>query len=308
MIQPPFLKKGDRIGICATARWLTAEQWEPARIVLESWGLIPVVMPQVFFQNGQLAGTDQERTEGLMHCLLDPEIKAVLIARGGYGSVRVVDAIPDDVILKSNKWLCGYSDVTVLHNRWNNLGVSSIHCTMPISFPSCTPLALSQLKGALMGHWESRLWKGNAWGWKDTEAPLVGGNLSVIYSQLGSPSQPKTAGCFLLLEDVDEMLYHVDRMMQGMMRAGLLKDIKGIVVGGLTQIKDNTKAFGFSTDNSWGRSAEEILLSYAQDLNIPIVFDFPSGHWEQNEAVYMARPVRIVQDKKDNQCFTMELV
>jgi hypothetical protein len=100
MIQPPFLKKGDKIGICATARWLTAEQWEPARMVLESWGLIPVVMPQVFFQNGQLAGTDQERTEGLMHCLLDPEIKAVLIARGGYGSVRVVDAIPDEVIIK----------------------------------------------------------------------------------------------------------------------------------------------------------------------------------------------------------------
>ena len=308
MIQPPFLKKGDKIGICATARWLTAEQWEPARIELESWGLIPVVMPQVFFQNGQLAGTDQERTEGLMHCLLDPEIKAVLIARGGYGSVRVVDAIPDEVILKSNKWLCGYSDVTVLHNRWNNLGVSSIHCTMPISFPSCTPMALSQLKGALMGHWENRSWKGNAWGWKDAEAPLVGGNLSVIYSQLGSPSQPKTAGCFLLLEDVDEMLYHVDRMMQGMLRAGLLKDVKGIVVGGLTQIKDNTKAFGFSVDNAWGKSAEEILLSYAKDLNIPIVFDFPSGHWEQNEAVYMARPVRIVQDKKDNQCFTMELV
>ena len=308
MIQPPFLKKGDKIGICATARWLTAEQWEPARIELESWGLIPVVMPQVFFQNGQLAGTDHERAEGLMHCLLDPEIKAVLIARGGYGSVRVVDAIPDEVILKSNKWLCGYSDVTVLHNHWNNLGVSSIHCTMPISFPSCTPMALSQLKGALMGHWENRSWKGNAWGWKDAEAPLVGGNLSVIYSQLGSPSQPKTAGCFLLLEDVDEMLYHVDRMMQGMMRAGLLKDIKGIVVGGLTQIKDNTKAFGFSVDNAWGKSAEEILLSYAKDLNIPIVFDFPSGHWEQNEAVYMARPVRIVQDKKDNQCFTMELV
>lgn len=308
MIQPPFLKKGDKIGICATARWLTAEQWEPARMVLESWGLIPVVMPQVFFQNGQLAGTDQERAEGLMHCLLDAEIKAVLIARGGYGSVRVVDAIPDEVILKSNKWLCGYSDVTVLHNRWNNLGVSSIHCTMPISFPSCTPMALSQLKGALMGHWESRSWKGNAWGWKDVEAPLVGGNLSVIYSQLGSPSQPKTAGCFLLLEDVDEMLYHVDRMMQGMMRAGLLKDIKGIVVGGLTQIKDNTKAFGFSVDNAWGKSAEEILLSYAKDLNIPIVFDFPSGHWEQNEAVYMARPLRIVQDKNDNQCFTMELV
>ena len=308
MIQPPFLKKGDKIGICATARWLTAEQWEPARMVLESWGLIPVVMPQVFYQNGQLAGTDHERAEGMMHCLLDPEIKAVLIARGGYGSVRVVDAIPDEVILKSNKWLCGYSDVTVLHNRWNNLGVASIHSTMPISFPSCTPMALSQLKGALMGHWESRSWKGHAWGWKDAEAPIVGGNLSVIYSQLGSPSQPKTAGCFLLIEDVDEMLYHVDRMMQGLMRAGLLKEIKGIVVGGLTQIKDNTKAFGFSVDNAWGKSAEEILLSYAQDLNIPIVFDFPSGHWEQNEAVYLARPVRIVQDKKDNQCFTMELV
>jgi muramoyltetrapeptide carboxypeptidase len=308
MTQPPFLQKGDKIGICATARWLTPEQWEPAQLILESWGLIPVIMPQVFVQNGQLAGTDEERVDGLMQCLKDPEIKAIMIARGGYGSVRVVDAIPDDVILNSNKWICGYSDVTVLHNRWNNLGLSTIHSTMPISFPSCTPLALSQLHGALMGHWQSRTWKGASWGWQDAEAPMVGGNLSVIYSQLGSPSQPKTAGCFLLLEDVDEMLYHLDRMMQGLMRSGLLNNVKGIVVGGLTQMKDNTQAFGFSMDNPWGKTAEEILLSYAQTLNLPIVFDFPSGHWEQNEAVYLGRPLRINRQENDNQSFTMELV
>ena len=308
MIQPPFLKEGDKIGICATARWLTLEQWEPAKRILESWGLVPVVMPQVFAQQGQLAGTDQDRIDGLMQCLQNPEIKAVLIARGGYGTVRVVDAIPDEVILKSNKWLCGYSDVTVLHNRWNNLGMATIHCSMPISFEACTPLALEQLRGALMGHWQNRTWTGESQNWKDATAPLVGGNLSVIYSQLGSSTQLKTDGCFLLLEDVDEMFYHLDRMMQGLLRAGLLDSIKGIVVGGLTQMKDNTPSYGFSTDNPWGFSAEEIMMQYAERLNVPIVFGFPAGHWEQNEGVYLGRSLRISRTEKDNQCFTMELV
>ena len=159
-----------------------------------------------------------------------------------------------------------------------------------------------------MGHWQNITWKGESQNWKDAAAPVVGGNLSVIYSQLGSSSQLKTDGCFLLLEDVDEMLYHLDRMMQGLLRAGLFDNIKGIVVGGLTQMKDNTLAFGFSTDNPWGLTAEEIMMQYAELANVPVVFGFPAGHWEQNEAVYMARPVHIVQDKKDNQCFTVELV
>ncbi|MEY2763869.1 MAG: hypothetical protein RLZZ205_293 [Bacteroidota bacterium] len=308
MIQPPFLKEGDKIGICATARWLTQDQWEPAERIIASWGLIPVVMPQVFFQNAQLAGSDDERIEGLMQCIQDSEIKAILIARGGYGSVRVVDAIPDEVILKSNKWLCGYSDVTVLHNRWNNLGLATIHSTMPISFESSTALALEQLRGALMGQWQSRTWSGNSLNWTDATAPMVGGNLSVIYSQLGSSSQLKTTGCFLLLEDVDEMLYHMDRMMQGLYRAGLLSGIKGIVVGGLTQMKDNTQAFGFAADNPWGKTAEEILMEYAQWANVPIVFNFPAGHWEHNEGVYLGRELRIRQLEDLNPEFTMELV
>ena len=290
---PRFLQPGDKIGICATARWVTKEQMQPAIEEIESWGLQVEVMDQVWKQTGQLAGSDEARIEGLKTCLLRDDIHAVLIARGGYGSVRVVDAIEDDWILNHPKWLCGYSDITVLHNRWNQLGMPTIHCTMPISFPSCTPRALTQLRGALMGNWATTFWDGIAQGWTKITAPVVGGNLSVIYSQLGSSTQLQAEGRIVFLEDVDEMRYHLDRMLQGLKRAGVMKGAVGILIGGLTQIKDNTLAYGFSTDNPWGKDEEQIFLDWAQSLGIPIAFGFPAGHWEQNEALYFGRQVTI---------------
>ncbi|MEN9394648.1 MAG: hypothetical protein RL362_869, partial [Bacteroidota bacterium] len=225
------------------------------------------------------------------------DIDAVLIARGGYGTVRVVDAIPDEVILKNPKWLCGYSDITVLHNKWNQLGLSTIHSTMPISFTSCTPRALQQLRGALMGSWESTEWMGKSRNWKEITAPIVGGNLSVVYSQLGSSTQLDGADRIVFFEDVDEMRYHLDRMLQGIKRAGVMRGAKGILVGGLTQIKDNTLAFGFSTDNPWGKDEQRIFLDWADELGLPIAFGFPAGHWEQNEALYFGREVRVTAEE-----------
>ncbi len=293
MTIPRFLQPGDTIGICATARWMTKEQMAPAIAEIESWGLKVVVMDQVWKQQGQLAGSDEDRIQGLLECIQRDDINAILIARGGYGTVRVVDAIPDEFILKNPKWLCGYSDITVLHNKWNQLGIATIHSTMPISFTACTPRALQQLRGALMGSWESTEWIGKSRNWKEITAPIVGGNLSVVYSQLGSPTQLKGKGKIVFLEDVDEMRYHLDRMLQGLKRAGVLDGAQGILVGGLTQIKDNTLAFGFSTENPWGRDEEQIFLEWAEDLGLPIAFGFPAGHWEQNEALYLGREVRI---------------
>ncbi len=309
MLQPPFLVSGDTIGICATARWMTAEQMMPAIQEIESWGLKVVVMDQVFYQQGQLAGSDYQRTEALLSLLERKDIRAILIARGGYGSVRVVDAIPDDVIRQSNKWLCGYSDITVLHNRWNQLGIPTIHSTMPISFSSCTPRALSQLRGALMGQWETTEWQGFQKNWTSIEAPIVGGNLSVVYAQLGSETQLKANDSIVFLEDVDEMLYHVDRMLQALKRAGVMQGAKGILVGGLTQIKDNTLEHGFSTDNPWGKDVQTIFVDWADSLGLPIAFDFPAGHWEKNEALYLRRPVRISNQRNNgDHSMRMELI
>ncbi len=293
MTTPRFLQPGDTIGICATARWMTKEQMEPAIAEIHSWGLNVVVMDQVWQQNGQLAGSDQDRINGLLECIQRDDIHAILIARGGYGTVRVVDAIPDEVILKHPKWLCGYSDITVLHNKWNQLGLPTIHSTMPISFTSCTPRALQQLRGALMGNWETTEWIGKSKNWQEITAPIVGGNLSVVFSQLGSPTQLQGEGRIVFFEDVDEMRYHLDRMLQGIKRSGLMTGAKGILVGGLTQIKDNTLDHGFSTENPWGKHEEEIFLEWAEELGLPIAFGFPSGHWEQNEALYFGREVRI---------------
>lgn len=305
-MQIPFLQSGDTIGICATARWVTEEQLQPALDRIHSWGWKTKVMPQVFFQNGQLAGSDEQRTQGLMDCLLDPEIKAILIARGGYGSVRVVDQISDVVLLDNPKWLCGYSDITVLHNRWNNLGIPSIHSTMPISFPDATPLALDQLRNALCGQWQERVWTAMGNVNVPMEAPIVGGNLSVIYAQLGSSTQLDAKGKFLFLEDVDEMIYHLDRMLMGLKRAGVFDGIKGLLLGGFTQMKDNTRQFGFSTDNPWGPSVQEIFWQLSKELNVPIAFDFPAGHWEHNEAFFLGMNVRLKGEVNNSFSLSMD--
>ncbi len=302
----PFLRPGDTIGICATARWVTEDQLQPALDIIHRWGFKTKVMPQVFFQNGQLAGTDEERIQGLLACITDPSIQAIIVARGGYGTVRVVDAIPEVVIQDNSKWLCGYSDITVLHNRWNNMGIPTIHSTMPISFPNATPFALDQLYNALTGQWRGRSWSAPSSIKQQLEGVIVGGNLSVVYSQLGSRTQLNTKGKILFLEDVDEMIYHLDRMLLGLKRAGLLDDIKGLLLGGFTQMKDNTQAFGFSADNPWGSTVTDIFQELAHGLNIPIAFDFPAGHWEQNEAFYLGMNVKLLPQVDNSLTLSMD--
>jgi muramoyltetrapeptide carboxypeptidase len=282
---PPFLQPNDTIGIVATARWVTAEQLQPAIALFQSWGFRVKVAPAVFEKNFQLAGNDAVRLAALQQMLDDPEIKAVVIARGGYGTVRVVDAIDWTAFLKHPKWVCGYSDITVLLNVLTNKGFGAIHSTMPISFPDATPEALEQLRRCLVGEkvpivWEGSGQKGNA------EGPVVGGNLSVIYSQLGSATQLDTRGKILFLEDVDEMLYHIDRMLVGLKRAGLFEGCTGVVFGGFTQMKDNTASYGFSVENPWGFSVEEMAMEYLGGLHIPIGFGFPAGHLNDNRAFY----------------------
>lgn len=298
-MQPNFLQPGDTIGLCATARWVTTEQLQPALDLFQQWGYRVKVMPQVYNQVGQLAGNPIQRLEGLRSCLHDEEIKAVVVVRGGYGTVHIVDELTkEDLQAAASKWLFGYSDITVLHQLWNNHGIPTWHTTMPISFSECTEEALASFHRAINGQWKEQKWK-----CETTEnlplpyhngscyAPIVGGNLSVIYSQLGSPTQLETAGKILFLEDVDEMLYHLDRMIFSVRRAGLFDHIVGLIVGGFTQMRDNTKEFGFATDNPWGSPWSEIIGSGPSAKTIPVAFGYPAGHCRDNHALPLGLPV-----------------
>ena len=298
-MQPAFLQQGDTIGIIATARFITSEQWQYARGVIESWGLKIKLAENVFKPSFQLAGNVEERTQSFLSLWNDNEVKALLVARGGYGTIHTIDEILP--YINDSKWICGYSDVTVLLNACTNKDIACIHSTMPISFEHATPEALENLRCALFGesflvHWnENQIQKGNA------EGKIVGGNLSVIYSQLGSATQLNTEGKILFLEDVDEMLYHVDRMLTALRRAGLFKNIQGLILGGFTQMRDNTEEFGFSSNNPWGKSLVEMILEIGLDCNIPVTIGFPAGHLNDNRAFYMGRNAELIVNENSAQ-------
>lgn len=285
---PPFLKSGDCIGISATARWVSREQLQPAIDLFAGWGLRVKVADQVFTQHFQLAGTADERCTGLQQLLDDPEVKAVIIARGGYGTVHVIDHLRFDTLMQQPKWIAGYSDITVLHGHLNSRGLATIHSTMPISFPDATALAIEELRRCLFGEqlsFESLL----PYDGPSVTGRLVGGNLSVLYSIAGSDSWKFEEPLIVFIEDVDEMLYHIDRMLWGLERSGALNRVKAIVCGGFTQMKDNTQAFNFPTDNPWGYDVEAIIRQAARRIGVPVAFGFPAGHLSDNRAFYLGR-------------------
>ena len=298
-MQPAFLQQGDTIGIIATARFITSEQWQYAKGVIESWGLKIKLAENVFKPSFQLAGNVEERTQSFLSLWNDNEVKALLVARGGYGTIHTIDEILP--FLNESKWICGYSDVTVLLNACTNKNIACIHSTMPISFEHATAEALENLRRALFG--ESFLFD---WNEKQiqtgiTEGKIVGGNLSVIYSQLGSATQLNTEGKILFLEDVDEMLYHVDRMLTALKRAGMFKNIQGLILGGFTQMRDNTEEFGFSSNNPWGKSLVEMILNIGLDCNVPVTMGFPAGHLNDNRAFYMGRNAELIVNENSAQ-------
>jgi len=283
---PPFLRRGDVVGICATARWLTDEQIESAVRVIEGWGLHADVDPQVVKRHFQLAGDDSVRREALQRMMDRTDVSAILIARGGYGTVRIIDGLNWSGFLRSPKWVCGYSDITVLHAELARLGVASIHCSMPVSFPDCTPEALENLRAALTGELREFRWNCSTAGTISARGKMWGGNLSVLCSLLGSATLHDEPGRLLFIEDVDEMHYHVDRMLTALTRAGYLNGVQAVIAGGFTQMRDNTREFGFKTDNPWGSLPAELLMQHFGE-SPGLVRDMPAGHLNDNRAFYM---------------------
>lgn len=285
MIQPAYLKQGDTVAIIATARKISSEELQPAVAFLESYGLSVVLGKNVFAIENQYAGSDAQRAEDLQWALDDPEIKAVFMARGGYGTVRLMEAIDLSAFLNVPKWIVGYSDITVLHSAIHKQGVETLHATMPINFYKDEEATRSMMQ-ALMGglnyttaapHPLNR--KGKASG------ELVGGNLSLIYALSGTPYDIDTAGKILFIEDLDEYLYHIDRMMMQLKLSGKLGKLAGLVVGGMTDMKDNLVPFG--------KTAEEIILDAVKDYHFPVCFQFPAGHIDKNMALCLGRRTKL---------------
>lgn len=286
MKRPDSLKPGDTVAIVSTARKNLEDNLTPTYELLCQWGLNVKVGHTIGLDHYQLAGTDAQRTADFQDMLDDPNIKAIWCVRGGYGTVRIIDHLDFTQFLINPKWIIGFSDVTVLHSHLNRLGVASLHALMPVSVPRATASAKESLRQALFGEPLTYTLDCDALnhGGK-AQGELVGGNLSILYSLLGSPSAIDCKGKILFIEDLDEYLYHLDRMMLNLKRNGCLANLKGLVVGGMTKMNDN--------DIPWGQNALEIIEENIHGLSIPVIYNFPAGHIQDNRALIMGSQVEI---------------
>lgn len=293
MITPPILQKGDTIAILATARKNIDDNLKPAIDLLHSWGLEVVIGKSIGLDDNQLAGTDEQRAADFQEQLDNPNIKAIWCVRGGYGTVRMIDLLDFSKFKQYPKWIIGFSDVTVLHNHLNTMGFKSIHGIMPISIPKATPEAIETLRLAMFGQplkYTIEPTAMNRFG--DASGELVGGNLSILYSLFGSKSAIDCTDKILFIEDLDEYLYHIDRMMINLKRNGCLESIKGIIVGAMSKMKDN--------DIPWGKNALEIIDDVTKKYNIPVIYNFPAGHIHDNRALILGSKVMLHLDKNSS--------
>ena len=295
LIHPPYLKAGDTVAIISPAGILQnkEDKIKQATDLLESWGLHVVVGKNVFNQNYQFAGTDEERAEDMQKALDDPTISAIWCSRGGYGSVRILDRLDYTKFKKKPKWLIGYSDITAFHNQLHNLGYESIHGIMGISLKddiSESQENIDSFKDAIFGKPLSYTLEGSEFNRVgQATGQLVGGNLTLLHTMIGSKTSIDVSGKILFIEEVGEYKYHIDRMLQSMKRAGYFDHCKGVIVGEMSKIRKNT------TD--WGSSIEQLILDALSDYNFPIAFNMPAGHEDDNRAMILGRTVELAVGK-----------
>ncbi len=280
----PQVKK---IGIAAPARKISRSEIEPAVTILKSWGIEVVSGKNLFGEAHQFSGTDNERTADFQAMINDPEIDAILCARGGYGTARIVDNLDLSPIQKHFKWVVGYSDVTVLHNALAKNGLPSLHATMPINFPTNDEASLTALKEILtntkLPEYQFDTHRLNRTG--KAEAPIAGGNLSVLYSLRGTRFDLDVSGKILFIEDLDEYLYHIDRMLMNFRLAGWFDKIKGLIIGGMEDMHDNTVPFG--------KNAREIVADVVKDFDFPVAFIDGIGHTQRNLPLVFGIPIQL---------------
>ena len=287
-IQPPFLKKNDMISIVSPAGQIDRETIDNATKIMQECGL-QIEIGQYVCENFMgFAGSDEQRRDDLQAAINNPDTKAIICSRGGYGCGRIIDEIDFTPLQKNPKWLVGFSDITVLHARLFRLGIQSIHGAMPKNFSNYPENneSLKTLYQALFGElceYEIASHKLNKNG--QAKGKLVGGNLSLIANLAATPDDIDTTDAILFIEDVGEFLYNIDRMLNNLQRSGKLNKLKGLIVGNFS----NTKNDSFIFD----KTAYEIISSYVENLNIPVCFGFPAGHEEPNYALYFGREITL---------------
>jgi len=295
LIQPPYLKAGDTVAIVAPSGILKHrnEEVERAKRLLKQWNLNVVVGKHVFNQANHFAGTDQERCEDFQNALDNPSVKAIWCARGGYGTVRILDKLDYTRFLEQPKWIIGYSDITALHNQVHNLGVQSLHAMMCVSLPkdeSEIEQTIATFKKAIFGETLSYTLEGSNYNQVgEVTAPIVGGNLTILHTMLGSKTSIDTSEKILFIEEIGEYKYHIDRMLQSLKRAGYFDNCKGVIVGDMTKLRKNTTL--------WGTSIEQLILDALADYDFPIAFNMPAGHEDDNRALILGRKATLKVEK-----------
>ncbi|MGK0421317.1 MAG: muramoyltetrapeptide carboxypeptidase [Polaribacter sp.] len=302
LMTPPYLQEGDTIAIVAPAGILKDREdtIQKAKELAENWGLIVVLGSNLFNQNNHFSGTDNERFQDFQEALDNKNIKAIWSARGGYGSVRILDKLNFTEFIAHPKWIIGYSDITAFHNHIHNLGIETMHGMMATSLEEIPEEILetkASFKKALFGeelkysipssedNRNAILNSGEI-----LKGQLIGGNLSILTSMLGSNSQLSTAGKILFIEEIGEYKYSIDRMLQSLKRAGYFTKVKAVIVGNMSSIKKNS--------TQWGSTIEQLILDVIPE-NIPVLFDFPAGHEADNRALIFGRNVALEVDMEN---------
>jgi muramoyltetrapeptide carboxypeptidase len=297
MIPAPYLKKGDKIAITCPAKALKTPLTDAIKL-LESWELEVVLGKTIDAEFHQFAGTDELRTQDFQQFIDDDSIKAIIAARGGYGCIRIVDTINWKPLLKQPKWIIGFSDITIFHLQLQSLGLQSIHGQMPSTIPDSTSAGILSLEQALFGekisyqiphHPFNKAGKG--------KGVLIGGNLSLIAASVGSNHDFDFSNHILFIEDVGEYPYIIDRMVRTLDRAGKLKNLAGLIVGGFTNMKVNDIPFGYSTI--------EIIKLVTQKYDFPICYNFPAGHLPNNLSLVFGGEVKL--EVSDNEVSLIQL-
>lgn len=297
MIVPPFLKEGALVGMVSPAGKIAENEIKRAESFLDAHGFRHIRALHVADAWHQFSATDEKRAADFMEMLLNPEVEAIWCSRGGYGAIRLLDLIDFSVLQSHPKWLIGYSDITVFHSvLQNRLGMMSIH----------GPMVRSLKEGSYDETGMSRLWnllKGELPDYKIHAHPLnrsglakgtlIGGNLSLLFSFIGSQYDFDPKGKILFIEDVSEYLYHLDRMMYGLKVSGKLAGLSGLIVGQMTDMQDNETPFGFTVN--------QIIADVIKEYSYPVMFDFPAGHSRQNEPIVLGAKVRMSVSESESE-------
>ena len=295
---PLPLHPGDTIAIIPTARAISVDELRDGIALAESWGLKVKLGAGIGRKHFQQAGTAEERAADLQAALDDPQVRAIWCARGGYGTVHLLDHLDLSALRCDPKWIVGFSDITVLHNALHNIGIASLHAQMPFNIGAKTEECRESLRRALFGkervvrtsNIEPRA-SGNEQRSMNRvgrcEGILIGGNLSLLYALRGTPYDIDPRGKILFIEDLDELLYHVDRMVQNLRLAGWFKDLAGLVVGGMSDMRDK------NPDDPFGKAAERIIADALGNTTYPVCLGFPAGHIDDNRALVFGVQVKL---------------